>query len=57
MRIIYHNKGFLRWLEKNVQFDKIEKNFNSQNLNSNVQWNRPKNTKEIVFIWFFAFYT
>ena len=38
-----------------MHFNEIKRNFNSQNLNSNLQWDRLKNTKGNVFIWFFAF--
>ena len=31
---------------ENMQFNEIERNFNSQNLNSNLQRDRLKNTKE-----------
>ena len=39
-----------------MQFNEIERNFNSQNINSNLQRDRLINTKENVFIRFFAFY-
>ena len=39
-----------------MQFNEIERNFNSQNLNSNLQRDWLKNTKENVFIWSLAFY-
>ena len=39
-----------------MQINEIERNFNSQNLNSNFQRDRLKNTKENVIISFFAFY-
>ena len=42
---------------ENMQFNEIERNFNSQNLNSNLQRDRLKNTKGNVVSWFFAFYT
>ena len=40
---------------ENMQFNEIERNLDSQNFNSNLQRDRLKNTKENVFIRFFAF--
>ena len=55
MRIIYQNEGFFYVDYENMEFNEIERNINSQNINSNLQRDRLKNTKENVFIWFFAF--
>ena len=42
--------------EENMHFNEIERNFNFQNLNSNLQRDWLKNTKANLFIWFFALY-